>query len=187
MWVLTETAFAKFLARLDADPECAGEKYEELRSMLIKFFRWRGASSPEERADETFNRVAKKIDENVEVHDLVNYCYGVARLLLLETFKGPESRLEPLDVLPQLIATTDETAERERQFACFEECLHRLPPENRELIVQYYREERQAKIDHRRSLAERLGIPLNALRSRTMRIRDKLEECVDRCRRKSSL
>jgi DNA-directed RNA polymerase specialized sigma24 family protein len=36
------------------------------------------------------------------------------------------------------------------------------------------------------ALAERLDIPLNALRSRAQRIRDKLEQCVTRCGRKFS-
>src|SRR5262249_47687766 len=122
----------------------------------------------------------------VEVQDIVNYCYGVARLLLLETIKGPENKREALDDLPPLVAAGDETEEREMQFACFEHCLRQLPMESRELVIQYYQEERQARIDHRKALAKRLGIPLNALRSRAMRIRDKLEQCVDRCRRKNS-
>jgi len=186
MTALTEAAFHRLLAQLDADPERAGEVYEELRSMLIKFFKWRRASFPEERADETFNRVARNMEEGVKVQDVANYCYGVARLLLLETLRGPESRRAAIDDLPPLAAGTDETEERERQFVCFELCLRQLPAESRELVIQYYQEERQARIDHRRALAERLGIPLNALRSRTMRIRDKLERCVERCRRKPS-
>jgi hypothetical protein len=60
-WTLTEEAFAKFLAQLDPDTERAGERYETLRLTLVKFFDWRGAHFPEECADETFNRVARKI------------------------------------------------------------------------------------------------------------------------------
>src|ERR671938_30866 len=60
---LTAEAFTKLLARLDPDRERAGEKYEELRRTLVKFFEWRGAPFPEDQADETFNRVARKLDE----------------------------------------------------------------------------------------------------------------------------
>ncbi len=56
-----------------------------------------------------------------------------------------------------------------------------LPAENRELIIEYYQEEKRAKIDRRKNLAERLGVPLNALRIRAHRIRAKLEECVHEC------
>jgi DNA-directed RNA polymerase specialized sigma24 family protein len=33
-------------------------------------------------------------------------------------------------------------------------------------------------------MAERLGIPLNALRSRAQRVRNRLEECVNGCMNK---
>ena len=55
-----------------------------------------------------------------------------------------------------------------------------IPVRNRELIVEYYRKEGRQKIDHRVAMAERLGIPLNALRSRAQRVRDKLERCIMR-------
>ncbi len=63
----------------------------------------------------------------------------------------------------------------------FETCLKKLSDDSRELIVAYYREQRRAKIKLRKELAERLGIPLNALRIRAHRIRTKLEDCVVNC------
>ena len=56
-----------------------------------------------------------------------------------------------------------------------------LPPESRELILEYYQEDRRAKIQLRQQLADRLHIPLNALRIRTHRIRMSLEECIKSC------
>jgi DNA-directed RNA polymerase specialized sigma24 family protein len=49
------------------------------------------------------------------------------------------------------------------------------------LVLQYYQEEKGAKIEHRRAMAERLGIPLNALRIRAHRIRVALRDCVSDC------
>jgi len=40
---LTTDTFARLLHCLDADRELAGEKYEDLRRLLIRFFEWRGA------------------------------------------------------------------------------------------------------------------------------------------------
>ena len=60
---LTQESFAALLLFLDADRERAGEKYEELRRTLIRFFEWRGAPFPEEHADETLNRVARQAAE----------------------------------------------------------------------------------------------------------------------------
>lgn len=182
-WTLTGDALAKLLAALDVDPGRAGEKYEALRCLLVKFFRWRGASFPEEQADKTIDRVARRIDEGAEVHDLTGYCYGAARLVFLETLKGPESRRESLDGVEPAAAAGGREEEELRQ-SCLDECLRSLPAEHREVILQYYRDERRAKIDRRKALAERLGIPPSALRSRAQRLRDRLGECVDRCLKK---
>jgi hypothetical protein len=56
-----------------------------------------------------------------------------------------------------------------------------LTPENRELLLTYYQEEKQAKIDSRRKFAENLNIPLNALRIRVFRLRETLRACVLAC------
>jgi DNA-directed RNA polymerase specialized sigma24 family protein len=56
-----------------------------------------------------------------------------------------------------------------------------LSPENRRLVLEYYQNEKRAKIDHRRKLAEQLGIAVNALRIRAHRIRLQLQKCVQAC------
>ena len=45
---LTEQTLAKLLDVLDADRDLAGERYEDLRRTLVRFFEWRGAPFPEE-------------------------------------------------------------------------------------------------------------------------------------------
>ena len=67
---------------------------------------------------------------------------------------------------------------------CFVQCLQTISMESRQLITDYYKNEKRQKIDNRSSLAEKLGIPLNALRSRAQRVRDKLEQCIMRCCKK---
>ena len=64
---------------------------------------------------------------------------------------------------------------------CFEACLARLPGEARALVLGYYADEKQAKIDHRQHLAHAAGISQTALRSRVHRLRDRLEGCAERC------
>ena len=62
-WQLTQEGFDLLLSLLDHDRELAAEKYERLRRRLLKLFEWRGSPTPEEHADETFNRVARKISK----------------------------------------------------------------------------------------------------------------------------
>jgi DNA-directed RNA polymerase specialized sigma24 family protein len=180
-WVLTSEAFGKLLARLDPDPERAGEKYETLRRMLVRFFEWRGALFPEEHADETLNRVTRKIEEGLEIKDLSSYCYGVARLLYLETAKSPDSRRATIGELDAVVGTQPEATTDEQRLRCFEHCLESLPADSRLLITEYYQHERREKIAGRKDLAARLAIPINALRSRATRIRERLESCVKDC------
>jgi DNA-directed RNA polymerase specialized sigma24 family protein len=177
-WELTEEAFAKFLACLDPDPARAGEKYEALREALVKFLDWRGAPFPEELVDETFNRVTRKLEEGETIRDAPAYCHGVARLVFLQSLERPDNRRVELEELSIIAPPEPDGADVRRE--CLNHCLRQLPAENRELIIEYYRKDGRRKIDHRVSMAQRLGIPLNALRSRAQRIRDKLERCIMR-------
>src|SRR5262245_64189437 len=83
-WSLTQTAFDRLLACLDSDRDIAAYRYLRMRRDLVRLFEWRGCSAPDEYADETINRCAKKIQEGEEVRDVAAYSIGVARLLLLE-------------------------------------------------------------------------------------------------------
>lgn len=185
-WILTEEAFAKFLAHLDPDKERAGERYEALRLTLVKFFDWRGAHFPEECADETFNRVARKIDSGEEVRDIASYCNGVARMIFLESTRAPEHKRVNLDALTSLQNASSEPEGTSLQRGCLDHCLGILPEESRQLILNYYDSEKRGKIENRLSLADKLGIPLNALRNRAQRVRAKLEQCVNQCTKQRS-
>jgi RNA polymerase sigma factor (sigma-70 family) len=180
-WFLTQEAFDQFLSKLDLDRERAGEIYETLRRNLIQLFIWRGCRDPESHADETINRVIRKIDEGDEIRDLTSYAHGVARRLLLEVFKRQEREQIGIDELPPLAAQQEHEDEREHGVLCLRRCLNRLPEESRRLIVLYYQGEKSAKIENRKRLAESLSITSNALRYRAFDLRQRLEGCIDRC------
>jgi DNA-directed RNA polymerase specialized sigma24 family protein len=187
-WSLTPEAFDKLLTSLDPDRERAGQKYVEVRDGLVCFFEWRGCPFPEDHADETFNRVARKLGAGETVSDPTTYVYGVARLLLLEIFREQERQRAALANLPPPTQPAPPDMEgRDDAHArsdCLAVCLDSLPPEHRGFIVEYYRGERSAKIENRKKLAEQLGIPPNALRLRARRLREKLEVCVEECVKK---
>jgi RNA polymerase sigma factor (sigma-70 family) len=186
---LTAQAFIRLLERLGDDEEQAAKKYEDLRHTLIRSFEWRGAPFPEEHADETFNRLARKLDEGIEIRNLNDYTYTVARLVWLEALKEGHKRRAPLDEIehePVALDTSRETAEKEERLNCLDDCLDALPGESRVLIMEYYVDEKRGRIDRRRDLAERLGLRRDALANRAQRLRDKLEQCVTRCLRKKT-
>src|ERR1051326_8598780 len=84
---LTRESLEKFLNCLDEDWERAGEKYLTVRLSLIRFFEWRGCVFSEDHADETIDRVARRINQGEEIRNLRGYIVGVARFLLKEIIK----------------------------------------------------------------------------------------------------
>ena len=181
---LTAESFAKLLACFDLDRDSAGEKYEELRRALIRFFEWRGAPFPDDHTDEAFNRVARKLDEGLEIRNIRSYCYEVARLLCLEALKGVDSKRDPLGPDQQntaVIASVDEATEREIRLTCLDHCLDELPADARILILEYYQDDSRDRIERRAALAATLGLNREALANRAQRLRYKLERCITRC------
>src|SRR5205814_2310767 len=62
-WALTEGAFERLLDWLGEDSELSGECYLEMRKRLVLYFDRKGCLSPDDLADETLNRVARRLEE----------------------------------------------------------------------------------------------------------------------------
>jgi DNA-directed RNA polymerase specialized sigma24 family protein len=178
--MLTQEALDKLLACLDSNRERAGEKYEQIHGGLVKFFEWRGCSFSQDHADETINRVARKLDQGEELRDVYSYVYGVARMLVLEIQKESAKQRAAFAQLPTR-AVTDEIDELEPRAECLKQCLASLPSSNRDLIMRYYQGEKRTKIENRRRLAQALDVSLDILRIRAFRLREKLAGCMDDC------
>ena len=56
-----------------------------------------------------------------------------------------------------------------------------MTPNSRRMIEQYYANDKRAKIDLRKRIAAELGIGLSTLRLRALRIREKLQVCIEQC------
>lgn len=181
-WVLTQAAFDGFLATLDRDREKAGEKYEYIRLKLLKYFQWCGSEAPDIDADETINRVTRRIYDGQEVFNLTGYIYGVARLVHAESLKR-RNRKQALDEGSLIeLSSAGVKVQKENHEECLERCLGCLSDDDREVIIEYYRYKKSEKINSRKRLAARLGISLNTLRVKMYRQRTNLEACVEKCR-----
>jgi len=185
-WTVTQEAFDRLLRLLDPDRERAGEIYEQIRQKLTKFFQWRGCSTPEDYADRTIDRVARRIGEGTEMQTQNPYLFfhGVAINVLREHWKQVEkAEFKPIDDIqpPQAAAPDPENKQKERKLQCLDGCVQRLPANQLVLITEYHQGDGGAKIARRNELAQQLGIPLNALRIRAYRIRGELESCISEC------
>jgi DNA-directed RNA polymerase specialized sigma24 family protein len=180
-WTLTQEAFDKLLVALGGDRDSAAQKYLEMRTNLTRFFEWRGCSFPEDHADETINRIAKRVAEGEEILNYSGYSLGVARLLLLEINKGRQREQLALAEIGTASEVYEEADTDESRLTCLRSCLQTLSNDNRELILQYYQGEKGEKIQNRKKLMDRLGIPVNTLRMRALRLRERLQSCVEEC------
>jgi DNA-directed RNA polymerase specialized sigma24 family protein len=193
---MTPGAFRQFLNWLDEGVDSGGEKYIEMRRRLVGYFDRKNCLTPDELADETLNRVTRRLEEEGAITDTppARYCYIVAKFVFLEYLRRAErseTNLEESTTSGSGAWGAGGTAHpeaalesKERQFDCLDQCLGKLAPNDRELIVEYYRGEQKAKIEARRSLAAQCGITMNALSIKTCRIRVKLELCVRVCAEK---
>ncbi len=178
---LTLEALDCFLKSLGAERESAGARYLEVHKNLVRFFEWRGCPFPEDHADETITRVAKRIAEGEEIRDPATYVIGVARFLLLEIYKGQEKERRIAAEQPGIQPASADSHEIEQRAECLRQCLSNLPAGNRALILQYYDGDKSEKIRNRRLLTERLQLSVTTLRMRALRIREALLTCVEAC------
>ena len=188
---LTQNAFNQLLLAFDTNRDTAGQKYEIIRRKLSEFFEARGSETPPDHADETINRVARRLAEGEQIQDVNAYFYGVARLVWLESLRSGEKQLTPLELAPMPIAANAaelevERQQRENRLTCLENCLAQLSATNRTVIVEYYQEEKGLKIEYRRRQAEKLNTTINGLRLRASRIRSELTHCIHSCLKQPS-
>jgi DNA-directed RNA polymerase specialized sigma24 family protein len=181
-WSLTQEAFDGLLEALGPDRDLAADRYLEIRRNLVRLFEWRGSFTPDENADETINRCAKKIAEGEEIRDLATYCIGIARMLLREMSRDRERLARSLDEAPEpQVQPNQPLDESERRLECLRRCLDQLSPENRDLILHYYEGDKGEKIKNRSALKQSFGIPASTLRMRALRVRERLQLCSQNC------
>src|SRR5215470_4321886 len=115
---LQKTDFDRLLLWLDPNPDIAGELYEKIRWRLIAILASRGCRIPEELADETIDRVARRVHdiEPTYVGDKSIYFLGVMNNVHHEYLKRPLG-----SPTLQLVGRSDDG--QERALACLDKCL----------------------------------------------------------------
>lgn len=169
-----QSSFDDLLAWLDSDRNKAGEKYETIRTGLIRVFVSKGFNDAEDLADEAINRVMVRLPDIKDdyIGEQSRYFQGVARNIVLEARRRPEIATEeiPIFCAPEM-RTSDE-------YEWLIKCLQLLPASKRDLILDYYLYQGHDKIEHHRRMARELAISEGALRNRAHNIRASLEKCV---------
>jgi RNA polymerase sigma factor (sigma-70 family) len=173
--VITHDSFEALLSWLGPTRDEGAQKYESIRTSLIRIFIKKGCTDPEDLTDITINRVAEKVPIPNYVGDPVYYFVGVARHVFREWLRRKEIAVEPSPVEPPPEIELDAARD------CLRKCLARLPDDQRDLVLDYYVHQKRAKIELHRQLALEVGVSANALRIRAHRLRNSLEKCVMEC------
>jgi len=165
---LTADHLASLLAALGPQ---AADRYEQLRWRLARLFEWERSVDPEALADEALDRLARRLAESEPVERIESYLFGIARLLLREEAARNVRQRSKLAEFARArtrlsLPASDELAER------LSRCLAMLAPEQRRILLSYYQDKQRER------LAAELGLQMNALRNRALRLREKLEKCV---------
>lgn len=175
--------FELFLPWLDSDRELAEEAYLRLHRKLTMFFSGRkcGAAA-EELADETLDRVIKKLktDPTLAEANRSAYVFGVAWKILQEYQRKPIH----IDLPKELADTKVDPPDAER-IVFLARCVAQLNDEDRKVISDYYEHEKQERIEGRQRTATDLQKTPGALRVKVFRIRRKLRGYMDEYLRRS--
>ena len=159
----------RFLDLLDSDPREAERKYRALRGKLVFYFQHNGCADPEDPADEVFSRVLRRSTEDVDFYSgLSAYCFGIAEHILREHRRRPRPEELPAEI-PEPGPASTLGLNRVEQHVLVQQCLQRLPENERQILLRYYLEDRA-------SLAKELQLTENGLRIRVFRIKRKVEE-----------
>lgn len=178
-WSLSPESWDRLLGALASDPDSAAREYETLRRKLLMYFGQRRIDDPDSQADIVFDRLARKIEEGVEIREPHGYALGIARLVLLEAkstaarkaLNEPELRLRQ--------SQQDEPDPDAQEMAAYlEKCLALLDAATRTWLVDYYSDSGKTRIERRERIARELGVGMNALRIRACRFREELRSCV---------
>ena len=158
-FVLTESAFQRLIGWLDESLESGGQRYVVIRRRLVQYFDRKNCSFPQELADETLNRVARRLEEGeITGSTPSQFCFNTARYVFLESLRQREHN-EPLHQDLASSPQFQEEGEWEQQRSnCLDKCLQTLDPEERIVILGYYQGERRVRIENRKLIAAKLGV-----------------------------
>jgi hypothetical protein len=182
---ISQENFRRLIEALDPDPTQAGMKYEAIRIQLVKFFGSRNCRNPEELADRSLDRLAKRL-ATVDVKKFSSYARRIAKFVVQESWRAPEEIpiesknsgdifLSAPSLLDEIVETVDED---EEIMTALDRCLDQLEQAKRDLILAYHNTTPETEEYLRKQLARQAGITMNALRAKVCRIRKTLEICV---------
>ena len=158
----------------------AGLEYESLhRAVTVTFVSRDCGADSEWLADVTLDRVALKIYKGEEVRSLVAYSKSFAYLVWKEYCRDRKKFREAMKDWLRHVPDKYESEENiNLRRKCQEECLKRVSKSERQLLADYFLTGTDREV-----LARDLGLVIATLRTNIHRLKLRLTNCVEACRR----
>jgi len=142
---LREQTFRRLLAWFDQGVDTNGQSYLVIRERLLGYFDRKNCLNADELADETLNRVARRLDEedgNIETETPAKYCYIVARFVFMEHLRETKRADHALGQMQTMASNSDSlmneaAAEKELRHECLDRCIGKLDQASRSVITKY--------------------------------------------------
>ncbi len=177
---ITPDAFRAFLVWLSPQKIEDGEAYEKARRRLVIFFASRQCRDPEAHADATVDIAIHKLSAIPTEIPPLAYLLGIAKNVFRDYLRKLQHEASALEGIQQ--NRIPPQPEIERNHTCLEGCLNELPSDERATLLSYYSQDRIAKIELHRRLAEQQNLTVNALRNRIFRLNKRMAQCLEKCR-----
>src|SRR5258708_30518343 len=134
-WAPIETSFSNLLNWLDQGVDSGGQGYVDIRHRLVRYFDRKNCHAAGDLADETLNRVARRLQEEGCINGVVpaQYCYIVGKFVLLEHLRHQEQNNVAFDeaglASPRAGIDVDPAPNSEESLQSLDLCLEQLRPE----------------------------------------------------------
>jgi len=185
------TSFDRFLLTLHRDREEAGKIVVDMRRRVTAFAECNRVPDAEGFTDKVMD-VLEREAQKEEIRSLGSLAHAVARRILMEAWR--EIKRAPLPIEdgflcvqragPHANEELQDGSLSEKRSQCLHDCLQKLNPEGRELIIRYHQLKggEEKLYQARKKLAQKYGIRSGNLALIIHRIRKhKLEPCIVDC------
>src|SRR5215203_1606241 len=135
---LTSESFAILLESLSPDGAEAARLYTKLHESLVRYFELKGISAPDKAADETLDRIPKRINQNTKKEDIRFIAFSVAKFVFLEKLRKEQKRIRADESFYRKTDAVKDFPGAKDELEPLRDCFESLYEHERKLLASYF-------------------------------------------------